>query len=66
MKITLLNEMTDAQIAHVAVMLEAMKLALDEAEDDAFCQALRKEYEDDPEKDDCVRIQTLQKNWVWS
>lgn len=57
----LVNKLTDAQANHVIVMLEAMMRALEEAEDNAFCEALCKEYENDPDKDDCMDLNAFAK-----
>ena len=57
----LVNKLTDAQANHVVVMLEAMLRALEEAEENAYCESLLKEYESDPDKGDCMDINTFAK-----
>ncbi len=50
MCITILDSFSEAQLANIAAMLQAAKNAISEAEDDAFCEQLYRQYEADPDK----------------
>lgn len=59
--LAILDMFTDDQLANIASMLEAAKNAIVEAADDAFCNALLKEYEADPDKGQAVSIEDAAK-----
>lgn len=53
--IELLDSVPDFKLGYVVAYLQG--LTADEAEDDAFCEALCREYEDDPDKGDAISIE---------
>lgn len=55
--LTLLDSFTDGQLGNIAAMLEAARAAIEDAADEAFCRALYKEYEADPDKGQPVSIE---------
>jgi hypothetical protein len=59
--IELLDSFEDSQLENVFSMLKATKNAIDNASDDAFSEALYKEYLDceDPDKHQIVGIEQL-------
>ena len=55
--IAILNQMDEAQLVNIAIILEAAKKAIDEAADDAFCESLYKQYEGDPTKGEAISFE---------
>lgn len=55
--IAILDSFDDSQLANIAAMLQAAKDAIVDAADDAFCSALYKEYQADPDKGQAVSIE---------
>lgn len=55
--LNLLDSFTDGQLGDIAAMLEAAKNAIDNAADDAFCHALYREYEIDPDKGQPISLE---------
>ena len=52
--ISILDSFSEGQLANIAAMLEAVRTAIDEAADDAFCAQLHAQYEADPERGERV------------
>lgn len=59
--IAILNDFSELQLANIATMLMAAKDAINEAADDAFCNALYREYEADPDKGNPVSLEDAAK-----
>ena len=59
--IQLLDSFSDTQLVNIMAMLQAAKDAILEAADDAFCAALVKEYEADPDKGQAVSLEEAAK-----
>ncbi len=57
----ILDSFTDAQLVNVAAMLQAMKQTIDELEDEAFCERMLQDYENDPDKGDFMPIEDFAK-----
>lgn len=55
--IAILDSFTDGQLVNIAAMLQAAKDAINEASDEAFCNALYNEYQADPDKGQPISIQ---------
>ena len=55
--IAILDSFNDSQLVNIVAMLQAAKDAINEASDEAYCSALYKEYEADPDKGQTVSIQ---------
>lgn len=55
---SLLDAFSEAQLANVAAMLQA---AISDAQDDAYCNALYNEYEQDPDKGQPISIEAAAK-----
>lgn len=51
--IAILDSFSEAQLANIAVMLQAAQ----EAVDDAFCEALYESYQNDPDKGDAISLE---------
>ena len=56
--VALLDAFSEAQLANVAAMLQA---AISDAQDDAYCNALYREYEQDSDKGQPVSIEDAAK-----
>lgn len=50
----ILDTFSEAQLVNVAAMLQVMK---DDMEDDAFCEKMVQDYENDPDKGDPMPIE---------
>ena len=50
--LAIIENFTEAQLANIAVMLQAAQDAID----DAFCLALYEEYQQDPDKGEAVSL----------
>lgn len=59
--IALLDSFSDSQLGNIVTMLQAAKDAITDAADDAFCNALYKEYQADPDKGQAVSIEEAAK-----
>ena len=59
--LSILDTFSEAQLANVAVMLQAARDAIVEAMDDAYCNALYNKYEQDPDKGQPVSIEDAAK-----
>ena len=57
--ISILDTFDDAQLVNVAVMLSALRKTIDDAEDEAFCEKMLREYENDPEKGDPMPLEDM-------
>lgn len=53
----ILDSFSDAQLFNVAVMLQAMKQAIDDTEDETFCEKMVRDYENDPDRGNPLRIE---------
>ena len=58
----ILDTFTDAQLVNVVAMLQAMRQTIDDLEDEAFCEKMAQDYDNDPEKGDLCPSKTLQKS----
>lgn len=52
----MLDTFTEAQLVNVATMLQAMRQTIDDLEDEAFCEKMVQDYENDPDKGDFVPL----------
>lgn len=59
--IAILDSFSDSQLGNIVAMLQAAKDAISDAADDAFCNALYKEYQADPDKGQAVSIEEAAK-----
>ena len=59
--ITILDSLTETQLVNIVAMLQAAKDAITDAADDAFCNALMRDYENDPDKGQVVSIEEAAK-----
>lgn len=57
----ILDTFTEAQLVNVAAMLQAMRQTIDDLEDEAFCERMVREYEEDPDKGDPMPIEDFAK-----
>lgn len=57
----IIDSFSESQLAQIAAMLQATKNAIDEAADDAFCDALYERYLKDPDKGDPVPLEDFAK-----
>ena len=55
--IAILDSFSDSQLINIVALLKAARDAVSEAADDAFCEALYKEYEADPDKGNPVSLE---------
>lgn len=53
----ILDTFTDAQLVNVAAMLQVMRKTFDDLEDEAFCEKMLQDYENDPDKGDPIPIE---------
>ncbi len=53
----ILDSFSDAQLVNVAAVLQAMRRAIDDIEDEAFCEKMVRDYEHDPDKGDPMRLE---------
>ena len=53
----ILDTFTDAQL----VMLQAMRQTIDDLEDEAFCEKMAQDYDNDPEKGDPMPLENFAK-----
>ena len=59
--VKLLENVPDYKIGYVLAYIQG--LTADEDADDAFCEKLVKEYENDPEKDVSYTLEDCKKDW---
>ena len=59
--VKLLENVPDYKIGYVLAYIQG--LTADEDADDAFCEKLVKEYENDPEKDVSYTLEDCKKEW---
>ncbi len=59
--IAILDSFNDSQLGNIVAILQAAKDAISDAADDAFCNALYKEYQADPDKGQAVSIEDAAK-----
>lgn len=59
--IAILDSFSDSQLGNIVAMLQAAKDAISDAADDAFCNALYKEYQADPDKGQAISIEEAAK-----
>ena len=59
--VAILDTFTDAQLVNVAAMLQAMRQTIDDLEDEAFCERMVREYEEDPDRGDPMPIEDFAK-----
>lgn len=59
--IAIIDQIEESQLANIAAMLQAMKTAMDEAADDAYCMKLYQDYLNDPdaEKGEGIPLEDL-------
>ena len=55
--IAILDSFTDTQLINIVAILQAARDAVSEAADDAFCEALYREYEADPDRGNPVSLE---------
>ena len=55
--IAILDSFTDSQLINIVAILQAARDAVSEAADDAFCEALYREYEADPDRGNPVSLE---------
>ncbi len=55
--VAMLDSFTDSQLVNVVTMLQAMKQTIEDLEDEAFCEKMVQEYENDPDKGDPMPIE---------
>jgi len=55
--IAMIDTFTESQLASVVTLLTSVKALADEAADDAYCERLYNEYEQDPDKGEPVNIE---------
>lgn len=55
--IAILDSFSDSQLANIVSMLQAAKDAITDAADDAFCNALLRDYEANPDRGQAVSIE---------
>lgn len=55
--LALLESFNEVQLSNIAAMLQAARNAIDEAADDAFCNALYEEYKADPDKGGAISLE---------
>lgn len=58
---SIIDSIPESQMEYIVNMLQNLHMALEEAEDDAFCEKLYEDYlnDDDPEKDVGISIEQL-------
>ena len=56
-----IDTFTDAQLVNVVAMLQAMRQTIDDLEDEAFCEKMAQDYDNDPEKGDPMPLENFAK-----
>ena len=59
--IEIIDSFNEVQLVNIVAMLQAAKDAIADAADDAFCNALLKDYEADPDKGQAINIEEAAK-----
>lgn len=59
--IAILDTFDEAQLVHAAAMLAVMRKTIDDLEDEAFCERMVRDYENDPDKGDPMPIEDFAK-----
>ncbi len=59
--VAMLDGFTDIQLGNVVLMLQAMRQTIDDLEDEAFCEKMVQDYENDPDKGDPMPIEDFAK-----
>ena len=59
--IEIIDSFNEVQLVNIVAMLQAAKDAIADAADDAFCNALLKDYEADPDKGQAISIEEAAK-----
>jgi hypothetical protein len=57
----ILDSFSDTQLINVVAVLQAMKQAIDDTADEAFCEKMARDYENDPERGDPMPIEDFAK-----
>lgn len=57
----ILNSFTDAQLVKVVTILQAIKQTIDDTEEEAFCEKMLQDYENDPDKGDPIPLEDFAK-----
>ena len=55
--IAILDTLDDAQLVNAAAMLAVLRKTIDDLEDEAFCEKMLQDYENDPDKGDPMPIE---------
>ena len=55
--ISILDTFDDAQLVSAAAMLAVLRKTIDDLEDEAFCEKMLQDYENDPDKGDPMPIE---------
>ena len=55
--ISILDTFNESQLVNAATMLEAFRKMIDDLQDEAFCEKMVEEYENDPDKGDPMPIE---------
>ena len=58
----LLDSFTEAQLVNISAILQIMRRAYDDIEDEEFCKKMEAEYEADPDKGDFEPIEDFAKS----
>ena len=53
----ILDTFDESQLVHAAAMLAVMRKTIDDLEEEAFCQKMLRDYENDPDKGDPMPIE---------
>lgn len=57
----ILDSFSDAQLSNAAAVLQALKQAIDDTADEAFCEKMVQDYNNDPEQGDPMPIEDFAK-----
>ena len=57
--ISIIDSFSENQLYNIAVMLEAARKAVYEAEDDAYCLSLYKDYRNNPDNEEPMDIESF-------
>ena len=55
--ISILDTFDDTQLVNAAAMLAVLRKTIDDLEDEAFCEKMLQDYENDPDKGDPMPIE---------
>ena len=59
--IAILDTFDETQLVNAAAMLAVMRKTIDDLEDEAFCEKMVRDYENDPDKGDPMPIEEFAK-----